>query len=163
MELRRKEIVTPDAPGARRLRRSRGFTLAEVTIAILVLSSAVLVLISLQSASLDSSFRDERRQKALLGARAILSAIEVDENPLEDIDVEGPLVDLISKRSPLEGLSDWNKFKDLAPFQAHLKIASWPVPLKDVPPDGLKRVTLRVSWSNAGADAIELYYFVPKR
>lgn len=164
MELRQKEIVSP-SPGAkqRRTNRSRGFTLAEVTIAVLVLSSAMIVMISLQSASLESSFRDERRQKALLAARSVFSAIEIDENPIEDIDVEAPLVELLAKRSPLDGLSDWNQFRNLQPFRARLQIANWPIPVPNIDPDAVKRVTLRVAWSDTAADAVELYYYIPKK
>lgn len=140
----------------------RGFTLAEVTIAILVLSSAVIVMISLQSASVDSAFRDERRQKALLAARAIFAALEIQEDPPDDVDIQAPLVDLLRQREPLDGLTDWNERAELKPFQAHLEIKNWPLPLKDIRNDAVKRVRLRVYWSNSPADAIELTYFIPK-
>lgn len=139
-----------------------GFTLAEVTIAILVLSSAVIVMISLQSASVDSAFRDERRQKALLAARAVFAALEIQENPPEDIDTQGALVDILSKREPLDALTDWNERDELKPFKAHLMIKNWPLPLKDIRNDAVKQVRLRVFWSNSPADAIELVYFIPK-
>jgi type II secretory pathway pseudopilin PulG len=142
---------------------SSGFTLAEVTIAILVLSSAVITLISLQSASLESTFRDERRQVGLLAARAIFSALEIQEEDPEDIDVEQPLIELLQKRSPLDGLSDWSERKRLEPFMAHLTIKNWPVPLKGINQDALKRATIRIYWSNAPADSISLDYFIPKK
>jgi type II secretory pathway pseudopilin PulG len=161
VELRKKGQELMSASKA--IRKSvSGFTLAEVTIAILVLSSAVIVMISLQSASVDSAFRDERRQKALLAARAIFAALEIQEDPPEDIDVQSPLVDLLSKREPLNALTDWGDRQELKPFQAHLSIKNWPLPLKDIRNDAIKQVLLRVYWSDSPADAIELVYFIPK-
>ncbi len=147
-----------------RSRRSqRGFTLAEITIAVLVLSAAVIVMISLQSASVDSSFRDERRQKALLAARAIFSALEIQEDPPENIDITGSLADIIKKQDALKGLTDWNELKVLNPFQAHLTIQNAPLPIKQIPQDALKKVSLQVSWSGSSADMVELFYFIPKK
>ncbi len=146
-----------------RHRLSAGFTLAEVTIAVLVLSSAVVVMIGLQSASVDNAFRAERKQKALMAARSILAALEIQTDPPEDIDVQTTLVDLISRREPLNQLDDWGTMRDLAPFQVHLQIAPWSIPLKGLPPDMMKVVKLRVFWNDAVSDSIELVYFIPKK
>lgn len=137
--------------------------MAEITIAVLVLSAAVIVMISLQSASVDSSFRDERRQKALLAARAIFAAYEIQEDPPKDIDMVGSLADIIKKQQPLDGLTDWNNLKELNPFQAHLTIQNAPLPFKQIPQDALKKIVLQVFWSNSPADKVELYYFTPKK
>lgn len=147
----------------KRLQRSRGFTLAEITIAVLVLSTASIVMIGLQSGSVDTSFRDERRQKALLAARAVFAALEILEDQPKDIDIEDSLINIIKKQAPLSELQDWDKLSGLEPFQAHYVIQNAPLPLKAIPPDELKRATLRVFWSNSPLDSIELYYFIPKK
>ena len=147
----------------RRFKSCSGFTLAEVTIAILVLSSAALTLISLQSASVESSFRDERRQRALLAARSIFAALEIQQDDPEDTDVDLPLAELLQKREPLDGLTDWRNLKTLEPFMAHLTIKNWPLPLKTLDPSAIKRAQLRIYWGTGAAESIELNLFIPKK
>ena len=60
-------------------RRSSGFTLIEVVFAVLILAGSLVVLLGLQTSSLQLTGRGKMTQQAMLYARRILAPIETSK------------------------------------------------------------------------------------
>jgi len=82
---------------------SAGFTLIEITFAIVVLAGSLMVLLGLQSAATRATFYAGKKQEAMLAARALMSAIELGETELEPQDTKAPLHNLLEEYIPSEG------------------------------------------------------------
>ncbi|RIL05130.1 MAG: hypothetical protein DCC75_11970 [Proteobacteria bacterium] len=143
----------------RRIRRNSGFTLMEIIFAILILGGSLTVLLGLQSSSTQRNVRDKNKQQALLVAREIMSVIESTPIPVDIQDFSGPPRELISSLYP-EALEQGREIDPENRLIAQLKVEFWPLPNID-DPEAVKRITLRIYWSDSPLDQIELVYFEP--
>lgn len=139
----------------------RGFTLAEIVIAVLVLSTAMIVFISLQSAAVDRTLRDNQRQRAMLAARSILAALETRNDDVPEESMDDTLPNVLKQIKPLSDLQDWNN-PEFERFRAQLVIQNWEIPIPGVEADAVKRVSLRIYWSDSPLDSFPVTYFIPK-
>lgn len=138
----------------------QGFTLVEVVIAVVVLASAFITLLGLQSAIMRRTLRDEARQQEMLLARSILSAIESNLEAVEVQDKTMPAEELID-----EMLADaapdvkQEKRSQLFNFMARITVDLWGIPnFKD---DAMKRIRLAIYLEDDPADAFEVLFFIP--
>ncbi len=142
-----------------------GFTLMEVTIAVLILSSALVTLLGLQSSILKRALRDEEKQHAMLIARTILSAIEIKNQDIETQDTTSSVDQLLDKLQ-LNIKDDGNeenikKFE----FMARLKVEN--VGIKNIGENLMKSISLTIYSQQAQLinevpeDAFEVVYLIP--
>ena len=139
----------------------QGFALIEVMIATLILGTSLVTLLSLQSSSVQRTLRDRNEQQAMLIARSMMSAIEIDPGQIEpqDITMEAAamLEDLLPAKS--EG-TDPEFARMLERFQSQLVVEEKSLPLPTAEILVLKRVYLRIFWSESPADKLEVIFFV---
>lgn len=141
-------------------RKSRGFTLLEIVIAVAVLSISLITLLGLQAAATSEAVRTRNKQQAMLMARSIMTNIELDLDVLKDSSIQAPAEELLNQYgTPDPNDKTEKKPLDQVPLFGELEIKTWNIP--GVPDDSLRRIKLRVSWSNNPADSIEVLYFVP--
>lgn len=149
--------------GNRGASRQHGFTLIEITFAIVILAGSLVVLLGLQSASTQTAIRDARRQEAMLAARTLMSAIENAEMDIEVQERTAPVLDLLREFVPGEGLSfDPPEGQRRAPFESltgTLVVEFWQLPGLD--PEVVKRIRLQVGWSDSPVDSVQIVYFLP--
>lgn len=146
---------------------SEGFTLIEVTLAILILAVGLSVIIGLQSSTVNQSIRERNKEVALLAGRRLLSQLEISEEDLEPVDLSAPLPELLAKYNADEkgGQSEGSRNSEssvgpnLSSFQGTLKIEPWGIP--DVNPEALRRVTLTIAWGPNRIDSATILYFIP--
>ncbi len=140
------------------LKKSSGFTLIEVAIAVLILASALGVLLGMQSSVLSQTINDRKEQQAMLLARRILAALEVSEEILK-VGVESSSAKDMLESFNIE-VTDPDELKNLADLQATLQVSYSGMPGID-PEQAMKQIILRVYWGPAAADSFEVVYFVP--
>lgn len=143
----------------RRARRAAGgFTLIEITIAIVILSFALITLLGLQSSSVERTIRDRNKQKAMLLARNILALIEIRQEPMEIGEINGTVKDVLAKLE-IDVPEGQDKEPDFSSYQAEVKVDNWEIPGLEENP--LRRVFVRVFWGPDPRDSLEVVYFVP--
>ena len=144
---------------SQKLRRNEGFTLIEITIAVVILAMGLSIILGLQSSAVTQSLRDRNKEIALLAGRRILAHLEVDEGDLNTEDNSGPLPKLLERFGATEKDGDGKEDAKLSDYTARLQIEPWGIP--DADPEAMKRVVLTISWSDSPSDSVELAYFVP--
>ena len=138
--------------------RHSGFTLIEISIAILTLAVALITLLGLQSASLERALRDKDKQQAMLLARSILAYIESRQEPLDiqdRTDSVKQILETLMENQPASRELD----QAMETFQANLKVEYWPIP--GTSENSIKRITTRIFWSEDVLDSLEIVYFIP--
>lgn len=140
-------------------RRQYGFTLIEITVAILVLAGSLVVLLGLQSSSLQRTIRDGNMERAMLGARSIMSALESSDVELEVGDREGTVAELVEGFVQLDA-DDRAAMDSQTDLQARMQVEFWPLPGIDNE-QVLQKITLTVSWSESPLDRVTVVYMLP--
>lgn len=150
----------------KRTKANSGFTLMEVVIAVMILSTALVTLLGLQSSILRRALRDEEKQQAMLLARSILSAIEIKNQDIETQEITVPIEDLLEQlKIDHRTEEDREKVKKFE-FIANLKVSD--VSIKDVGDNLLKSVTLKIYTKEAELldgqvlDAFKVVYLIPQ-
>lgn len=145
------------------LRRSgtRGFTLIEISIAIVVLAIGLVTLLGLQSSAIDRSIRDRNKQQAFLIARMVMAAIESEKDILDPKILTGTAYEVLNGLGSNPPQSEELEGSPLE-LQTELKIEEFIVPIPDpntgVIEELMKRVTVTVGWD--ASDAVQLVYYV---
>jgi prepilin-type N-terminal cleavage/methylation domain-containing protein len=134
---------------ARRSSQQGGFTLIEILIALSVMAAASVVLMGMQSAAIGRTIRDRNAQQGMLLARRIMASVEsiADPNNIQNFENESG-VGALQKLGIPDPTEDAEK-RALEPFQVTLLNEDFPLPLPNIDPSGLKKITLRVSWGAA--------------
>lgn len=136
---------------------SKGFTLIEVAIAVVLLATSLVVLLGLQSSVIDRTTRDDKKLRAILATRQILADAEIDPAAFEIQEVEKPLVEMLPSG---DIQADHNEYiSSLDGMMAKLRVEPWPY---DQEPDALKKITLVISWGDTDADQLTTQLFIPK-
>ena len=141
-----------------RATNQHGFTLIEVTLAVLLVGVAFSILLSLQSAVVDQSVRDRNRERALLAGRQILSQLEASDPPENDYQEEGALTAVMQKvcgDTALKGLP----LNEYAQYTATLSLAAWQVP--NLRENALRKLQLTIRWSSSPLDVVQITFLVP--
>jgi type II secretory pathway pseudopilin PulG len=136
----------------------RGFTLIEITIAILVLAGSFTVILGLMASATQRAVRDRNSQSAMLMARRILAAIETNKDaPSVGVQEDSANRILTSLMPGIEENSP--ELDETKMFSARLTSAAWPV---GDDKESLVRVSLELFWSDSPADSFYVTYFMPK-
>ena len=132
-----------------------GFTLAEIAVALALLAATLATLIGLQSSAVQRSIDNRANVEAMLFARQILSQLEIEDEPPEEQDTQGPLSDFIDT-------TDDSEFRDQLEanyrYQVRLKVEVWSLPDS---PEALKRITLTITWGPSATEQLNIFYFLP--
>lgn len=138
-------------------RSSGGFTLIEISIAILILAGSLAVILGLQASSVRRAAHDKLEMRAILASRRIMAEIETASDPIEVGIVKGTALDVLRSVSALQkGVRDEDG--SLQGLNAELDVA-----YRDLPGVGekvMKEIKLKVSWGQADSDAYSLTYFI---
>lgn len=141
--------------------RSGGFALIEIMIATMILGTSLITLLSLQSSAVQRAVRDRNQQDAMLVARSIMSAIEVDPDQVEPQDTTMPAREMLNQLLPQEtSKQDQELFLFYDRFQANLRVEEVPLPLPNQEPVLMKRVTLLIFWGSGAAEQMQTIFFV---
>ncbi len=141
---------------SRAANQSAGFTLLEITFAILILAGSLTVLLGLQSSSVQRTIRDQHKQQAMLMARQILAAVESAREPPDVGSSSGTAREIFEKT--LQGREpDRRQDSPADLYQADLVVEKWQLPGIDA--DIIRRLRLTLSWSDNPLDSLAVYYF----
>lgn len=139
-------------------RLQQGFTLIEIIIAVMVLAVSLTTILGLQSSSTDQAIRTRNKQEAMLIAREIMSAIELQGSAIENISLNTSALEVLQKYLPPDKQKK-NRAETGLPLQADLSIDFWA--MKGLPDKSVKKVSLVVYWSDNPQDKISIIYFIP--
>lgn len=145
-------------PRQRRLNSSRGLTLIEVIFAIILFAGAMITLLGLQSSNLARTREDRNKVRAMLAAREILSAIEVQEDPLEPGTKEGSVDEVFAGLISKPPLAEGEKSSHDG-LSAKLTIEN--VALPDIGETALQKVVVTIFWGNGPIDFFKTTFFTP--
>jgi type II secretory pathway pseudopilin PulG len=141
-----------------------GFTLIEVVFAIVMLSTSLVVIISLQTSTIQKALRDRNQQQAMLAMRTIMSAVELNISTVVQgfQGYQGTAIDLLKKVMPQAGQLDSDEVAALQKFEADMttEIVFIPVPGKQEPVT-MKRVNVALRWGDTPDDKLQVVLFVP--
>ena len=135
-----------------------GFTLIEVVIAVFVLAASMVVLIGLQTSSMQRAIRDRNKQQAMLFARRIMAEYESLKREAEDEEKTDSVLSFLDDISD-DDLGSEEQRVQLERFTAQLSIQDWPLP--GIDEILLKRLGLVIFWSESPLDRVELVLLVP--
>lgn len=143
---------------SRRTAGDGGFTLVEIAFAVLILSSALVTILGLQSAIIRRTIATQNTHGAMLIARRILAVIETTDEPIE-VGEETKLADEMMQQflgtgGAVAADDDQGKF-----YTAHMAVSYWPIP--KVAPDALKRILLDIWRSELPDDRFSIVFFIP--
>ena len=143
------------------------FTLIEVTIAVLILASGLLVVLGMQSSIIERTLRDRSALRAMLVARTILSTLEIRHQPLTIGEEQGSVDDIL-KKFAIPDNDDPNKVSTTSSSKfnsellASLKIEYQPLADKDqVEEHALKRLTLNIAWGDLPIQSLTVVSYIP--
>jgi hypothetical protein len=135
--------------------KDSGLTLIEVIFAIILFAGAMITILGLQSSNLSRTLEDKNKIRAMLAAREILAAIEIQEETLEPGNRSGSVEDIIA------GLINHPKDKENSPHQgllAQLDIEN--VALPEIGPTALQKTTVTVSWGDLPFEQFKTSFFL---
>lgn len=149
--------------------RCGGFTLVEITFAILILAGSLIVLIGLQTSVLQRTTRDVETQQAVMFARQILSAVEslgMSETPIPlDIqDRQGTIAEILETLIEPDPEDRRRLEEDSAWYRARLLVEPWGIPRVDE--EAMKRVQVTIfrldEHSDALRELLSVQYYIPR-
>lgn len=136
-----------------------GFTLLEVTIAVVILSMSLITLLGLEGSVVQQTVRDRQRQEALLVGRRILAALEVSEEP------PVPGTQTMRAGELLKSLLNVEEDKRRDPsldMPVTMKVDFWKLPGVENP-EAVKKVVLTIEFGPSELDTLDVVYFMPEQ
>jgi type II secretory pathway pseudopilin PulG len=143
---------------------ARGFTIIEITVAVLILAGSLVVLLGLQSSATGRSVDDRIRQQAMLETRRILTALELAVEEPAVGELVGTVNEVLEKiYPPFVASSDNFATREELPklpytFEARLNVTAWNLPKIE---NALRRVTVTVAWGQRRDEEYSVEYFLP--
>lgn len=138
------------------MRRSKGFTLLEIMIAVVILSIALVTLLSLQASVLSQEVRDKERQAALGIARQILTALEIREDPMEDGELNLRAGELLSMLYDNPTPNNSNVPEKGLDYLATLSVSPRGIPT--LSKNDLQEFKLTIRWGEGELDKVSFLY-----
>lgn len=141
----------------KRLRRSAGFTLIEVAVAIAILGAGLATLVTLQTRLTDTFLRERNLFRATLAAQYLITFLEIENDPPEPGTSDGLLADALREKgyfdgdslaSPEERFADWRYVQDVE----SVDYAEFT--------DILRRIRLTIIWGEGSAEQHSLVLFM---
>lgn len=147
----------PGRPPARHSVDS-GFTLIEITFAILLLAGSLVVLLGLQSAVISRTTQDIQNQRAMMLARYLLAVIENEEIPIDDQDTTGSIQEILGQFTDIDP-DDKQIFEESSDLLVRLVVNNWGIPSVDE--EAMKRFEVVVSWGDTRNERLQVIFFKP--
>ena len=142
-----------------RKRSEAGFTLVEIVVSLVILSLGLTSLIGIQTNYIDSYLREENLSRAAMFAQYIMAMIEVEAEPPDSGRKSGNLDSYLSEIGFFDGKYSSSSSGGLEDWKFELKVERTLVPF--IPdPDLLRRIDLRIYWSEFDLDSFSLVYYV---
>ena len=143
------------------IHNSAGFALIEILMAILILGMSLTTLLSLHSSAVQRTLRDRSQKNAMLIARSIMSAIEVDPEQVEGQDTTMVVKDMLEQLLPSRSEST-DKELDLflENFEANLRVEEVLIPIPGGEPVLMKKIMLLIFWGDGPAEQLQTLFFV---
>jgi len=137
--------------------KQAGFTITEIMIAILILSSTLVVILSLQTSIISRNHKDTQQFQAMLLARSILA----------DLETKKELDDMNERYSALDAIKEFELYddqdieeKDFDGLDVELEIGDIEIPLfGEFEPIEMKKVNVKVLWGPGDGNNIEIFYY----
>jgi hypothetical protein len=114
------------------------------------------VLLGLQSSIIERTLRDAKKQRAMLLARQILSAIEAQREPLPAQKTDGSFREVLEAVSSSVAASK-ERDSEESDYLAHLEVENINIP--GVAENALRKITLTMSWGPHSVDQLTAVYF----
>lgn len=142
------------------LRSERGFTLAEVAIAVALLGIGLTTLVTVQTRSLRTHMHEETLFHASLYAQYIMAFEEGKKNPPAVGSTGGDLADLLGELGYFQKLGDEKRLlqESLAGWRYRKTVTQRDFAQFE---DVMREIELTVSWGDAGNENLRLVYAVP--
>ena len=137
---------------------AQGFTLIEVTVAIIILASALTILIGMQSSLMSQTLRARNEQQAMLLARRLLASFEVVDPELSPGTQELSAAEAL-KLEEVSSKRDEADFKGYENFTVRLQVSYLGIP--NIDPQAMKQLLVDVMWSEDPGDSLQIVYFTP--
>jgi type II secretory pathway pseudopilin PulG len=134
-----------------------GLTLIEITFAVLILAGSLVVLLGLQTSSLQRANRDKLSQQAMLKARRLIAPLESTNQALQNTTYEGTFVEVLKQIAPYDVDSRDQNSAD--PFTVRVEVKDWALP--EIGDKVMKQVEVVLAWSDSANDRLILRYFIP--
>lgn len=143
---------------SRPLQSEVGLTLMEVIFAVVLFAGSMITLLGLQSSNTSRTREDREKIRAMLAAREILSAVEIQEDPLEPGSREGTVEEIFDGlvTKPQRDANDPDPHPGLT---ASLDIENMPLP--DIGETALQKVTVSIYWGPGPFDVFRTTFFTP--
>lgn len=143
--------------------RQHGFTLIEVTFAVLILALSMIVLLGLQTTALKNSYSELFREKASSAALLILEAMDRFQksgNNLSEEEKEGDILSIAEDYLEID--QDNREFLQsyFSGLKAHLSTVYQTLPDVDSP-NPLLAIKLTISWGPSSTDEFRVSYLLP--
>ena len=135
-----------------------GLTMIEVIFAIILFAGAMITLLGLQSSNLSRTREDRNKVRAMLAAREILSAVEIQEDALEPGLKRGTLDEIFNGLVPKPPRSN----EEIDPHQgleASLEVEN--VALPEIGQTALQKVIVTIYWGGGPLDFFKTTFFTP--
>lgn len=135
-----------------------GLTMIEVIFAIILFAGAMITLLGLQSSNLSRTREDRNKVRAMLAAREILSAIEIQEEGLETGFKRGTIDEIFNGLIPKPPRSK----EEIDPHQgleASLEVED--VALPEIGQTALQKVVVTIYWGGGPLDFFKTTLFTP--
>lgn len=145
-------------------KRRGGFTLIEITIAVVILASALVILLGLQTSAIDRTIRDQNSQQAMLVSRRILSAVEAKKDELDVGEIAGNIEEVLNQLNAQDGedVAEREALLNIENYQVRLEIELSSLPELD---EQMKRILLTLSWGDPPFESLQesyqVVYFTP--
>ncbi len=133
-----------------------GLTLPEVIIAIVLFAGAMITILGLQSSNLARANEDKNKIKAMLAAREILAAIEIQEDPIPLGTQEGTVEKVLSSLIDLPERPEDSIYGNLL---VTMNISNVALPL--LGEAAMQKVEIVVSWGDLPFESFRTSYFIP--
>ena len=147
------------ATRVRRTNSERGFTLIEISAAVVLILFAFTTLTTLQLGFVDNYIRERSMTKAALYAQYLLTPIEVANKPPDEGQSGGLLEDALRQAGYFEQLDPQSVQEEMTRIKGWM--VRWTVTRQAIPPieDALRRIDMTIIWSNHPRDQFQITYY----
>ncbi len=138
----------------------KGFTLVEIAVAIAILGVALSIFVTLQAKLIDNFIYEKNLFRATLADQFLMTFIEIQKDPPEKGELEGDLAEALRSKGYFHESGFDNPEDQFKGWKFTQRVS----PVEDLGntllEDAIRKVELKVNWSDSDKDSITLTYFV---
>ena len=140
--------------------RKAGFTLVEISVAVAIFGVALSIFVSLQVKLIDNFIYEKNLFRATLAGQYLMTFIEIQKDPPEKGELQSDLVEALKTKGYFlqSGFNDpEDQFQGWKYTQ---KVSAVEDLGNELLEDAIRKVELKINWSDSDKDSITLLYFV---